>query len=81
MRASVLSAGIPVNRETALGFFLCLFSLLLRLVSLFLHLGVHGLFGFADLLLGISGGLLSLLFGVCGRVGDRCFHLFHIGLD
>ena len=75
MRASVLSAGIPVNREAAFGFFLHLLDFLLGLVSLFLHVGLHLLLCVAGLFLRISDGFFSLLFGVVYRLDNLLFCL------
>lgn len=75
MRASVLPAGIPVNREAAFGFFLHLLDFLLGLVSLFLHVGLHLLLCVAGLFLRISDGFFSLLFGVVYRLDNLLFCL------
>lgn len=79
MRASLLPACIPVNREAALRFFLHFLDLLLGLVSLFLYVGLYLLFGFVDLLLCVSGGLVGLLLGISSRVSRFCFYLLGFG--
>ena len=73
MRASLLPACIPVNREAALRFFLHFLDLLLGLVSLFLYVGIHLLFGFAGLFCSVSGGLVSLFFGISHSISCLFF--------